>query len=38
VIVVDTSVILAFMNSADDHHVTVCDWLQDEDDDLVRRH
>jgi predicted nucleic acid-binding protein len=35
VIVVDTSVILAYMNSADDHHGTVCDWLQDEDDDLV---
>jgi len=35
VIVGDTSVILAYMNSADDHHGAVCDWLADEDDDLV---
>jgi predicted nucleic acid-binding protein len=35
VIVVDTSVILAFMNSADTHHAPVRDWLAGTDDDLV---
>lgn len=34
-IVVDTSAILAYMNSADDHHGAVSDWLLDADDDLV---
>jgi len=35
VIVVDTSAILAYMNSADAHHDIVRSWLQDVDDDLV---
>jgi len=35
VIVVDTSVILAYMNSADTHHAAVRDWLATEDDDLA---
>jgi predicted nucleic acid-binding protein len=35
VIVVDTSVIVAFMNSADEHHVVVAGWLDDVEDDLV---
>ena len=34
-IVVDTSVIVAYMNSADEHHEAVGAWLEDEDDDLV---
>lgn len=34
-IVVDTSVILAFMNAGDTHHETVAAWLDDEDDSLV---
>jgi len=35
VIIVDTSAILAFMNSADTHHVPVRDWLAAEEDDLA---
>jgi len=35
VIVVDTSVIVAYMNAADDHHVVVAGWLDDLDDDLA---
>jgi hypothetical protein len=35
VIVVDTSVIVAYMNSADDHHEAVGAWFDDEDDDLA---
>lgn len=34
-IVIDTSAILAFMNSADTRHQEVCAWLDDEDDVLV---
>ena len=34
-IVVDTSVILAFMNSTDTHHESVAGWLDAEQDDLV---
>ncbi|HEV7805520.1 MAG TPA: PIN domain-containing protein [Solirubrobacteraceae bacterium] len=34
-IVVDTSVILAYMNSADEHHEPVRAWLLQADDDLV---
>ena len=34
-IVVDTSAILAYMNSADDHHEAVAEWLERESDDLV---
>jgi uncharacterized protein len=35
VIVVDTSAILAYMNSADTHHAEVAAWLEAEQDDLV---
>jgi predicted nucleic acid-binding protein len=35
VIVVDTSAILAYMNSADTHHDSVRQWLAEEDDDLA---
>jgi uncharacterized protein len=35
VIIVDTSVILAYMNSADTHHAAVRDWLLTENDDLA---
>jgi predicted nucleic acid-binding protein len=35
VIVVDTSAILAYMNSADTHHAAVRDWLLGEGDDLA---
>jgi hypothetical protein len=35
VIIVDTSVILAYMNAADTHHTVVRDWLVTEDDDLA---
>jgi predicted nucleic acid-binding protein len=35
VIVVDTSAILAYMNSADTHHAAVVSWLEAEQDDLV---
>lgn len=34
-IVIDTSAILAFMNSADTWHEEVCTWLDDEDAVLV---
>lgn len=34
-IVVDTSIIVAYMNAADDHHVAVAGWLDDADDDLA---
>ena len=34
-IVIDTSVIVAYMNSADNHHETVGAWLEDADDDLA---
>lgn len=34
-IVVDTSVIVAYMNSGDDHHEAVSSWLDDADDDLA---
>lgn len=34
-IVIDTSAILAFMNSADSMHHEVCDWLEQERDALV---
>jgi predicted nucleic acid-binding protein len=35
VIVVDTSVVVAFMNAADDNHATVAGWLEGLDDDLA---
>jgi uncharacterized protein len=35
VIVVDTSAILAYMNSADTHHADVGAWLEAEQDDLA---
>jgi predicted nucleic acid-binding protein len=35
VIVVDTSVIVAYMNSADDQHEVVARWLDGADDDLA---
>jgi len=35
VIVVDTSVIVADMNSADDHHEAVAGWIDDAHDDLA---
>ncbi len=34
-IVVDTSVVVAYMNAADDHHATVAGWLDGADDDLA---
>lgn len=34
-IVVDTSVIVAYMNAADADHTRVCGWLDDEPDELV---
>lgn len=34
-IIVDTSAILAFMNSADTHHAAVREWLAMEEDDLA---
>ena len=34
-IIVDTSAILAYMNSADDHHGAVRTWVDGLDDDLV---
>ena len=34
-IVVDTSVIVAYMNASDDHYETVSAWLDGADDDLV---
>jgi uncharacterized protein len=35
VIVIDTSVIVAYMNAADDHHELVSLWLDDADEDLA---
>jgi predicted nucleic acid-binding protein len=35
VIVIDTSVIIAFMNASDDHHQAVSSWMEDTGDDLV---
>jgi predicted nucleic acid-binding protein len=35
VIVVDTSAIVAYMNSADDHHEPVSAWIEGTDDDLA---
>jgi len=35
VIVVDTSVVVAYMNAADDHHAIVAGWLDGADDDLM---
>jgi predicted nucleic acid-binding protein len=35
VIVVDTSAILAYMNSADAHHAEVSAWLEAEQDELA---
>jgi uncharacterized protein len=35
VIIIDTSIIVAYMNSADDHHGVVGGWLDEADDDLV---
>jgi len=35
VIIVDTSIILAYMNAADDHHDVVGVWLGNTDEDLV---
>jgi predicted nucleic acid-binding protein len=34
-IVIDTSAILAYMNSADTHHAAVASWLDSETDELV---
>lgn len=34
-IAIDTSVIVAYMNAADDHHEAVGAWLDDEGDDLA---
>ena len=34
-IVVDTSVIVAFMNAGDDHHEVVAGWLDQTNDDLA---
>jgi uncharacterized protein len=34
-IVVDSSAIIAYMNSADRHHAEVAQWLQAEEDDLA---
>lgn len=34
-IVVDTSIIVAYMNAADDYHATVAGWLDGADDDLA---
>jgi predicted nucleic acid-binding protein len=35
VIVIDTSVIVAYMNAADEHHASVSAWLDQVDDDLA---
>jgi len=35
VIVIDTSVIVAYMNAADDHHQAASEWLESTDDDLA---
>ncbi len=34
-IVVDTSIIVAYMNATDDHHDAVAGWLEAADDDLA---
>ena len=34
-IVVDTSVVVAYMNAADDYHAAVAGWLDGADDDLA---
>ena len=34
-IVVDTSVVVAYMNAADDYHAPVADWLDGAEDDLA---
>jgi uncharacterized protein len=34
VIVVDTSIVVAYMNAADDYHAAVAGWLDGTDDDL----
>ncbi len=34
-IIVDTSIIVAYMNAADDQHEAVTRWLDDADDDLA---
>ena len=34
-IVVDTSVVVAYMNAADDYHAVVAGWLDGADDDLA---
>lgn len=34
-IVVDTSIIVAYMNATDDHHVRVAEWVDQIGDDLV---
>lgn len=34
-IVVDTSIVVAYMNRSDDDHLEVSSWLQEADDDLV---
>ena len=34
-IVVDTSVVVAYMNAADDHHAAVARWLDGADEDLA---
>jgi uncharacterized protein len=35
VIVVDTSVVVAYINAADDYHAIVAGWLDGADDDLA---
>jgi predicted nucleic acid-binding protein len=35
VIIVDTSIVVAFMNAGDDHHDAVTEWLDAADDDLA---
>ncbi len=34
-IVVDTSIVVAYMNAADDYHATVAGWLDGADEDLA---
>lgn len=34
-IVVDTSIAVAYMNAGDDHHAAVAEWLDGADDDLA---
>jgi len=35
VIIVDTSIVVAYMNAADDRHAAVAGWLDDADEDLA---